>query len=338
MPERMQLVTSTLSQIPTLSFPEPFAQDECVDAASWITPKLGGAKERDFFKPDGRYHFLLGQLVEAVTRSIEYLFIQFLEVPYIYAHRRDYISYFNPQDTRAPRVELLSQSDLWLIYTLGQKFRSLLARRKTIYGIYSRLAIQDEYYEEHLKPNMDSLEGVNDVTQWLGLKYKSNQKQIQYDDEGDEVKKHKLPSRLSEYEVAKKTIVQNLAEVKTSSLSSPQITDYIQIQGYGIKSHEIVVNFLTSNHNLHFVEDKDAPPLAYAEQFVDPDPSRAVPAEDLLRQARMIIATELGVDPLLRRHTRDLLKQHALISCLPTDKGKKSINPWHQHYVSISLF
>lgn len=226
-PERMQLVTSTLSQIPTLSFPEPFAQDECVDAASWITPKLGGAKERDFFKPDGRYHFLLGQLVEAVTRSIEYLFIQFLEVPYIYAHRRDYISYFNPQDTRAPRVELLSQSDLWLIYTLGQKFRSLLARRKTIYGIYSRLAIQDEYYEEHLKPNMDSLESVNDVTQWLGLKYKSNQKQIQYDDVGDEVKKHKLPSRLSEYEVAKKTIVQNLAEVKTSSLSSQQITDYV---------------------------------------------------------------------------------------------------------------
>lgn len=212
-PERMQLATSTLSSITTLSFPEPLTQAECVDAASWVTPKLGEAKERDFFKPDSRYHYLLGQLVEAVSRSMEYLFVQFLEVPYIYAHRRDYISYFNPQDTRAPRVELLSQSDLWHIYTLGQKFRSLLTRRKTLYGIYSRLGIQDEYYEEHLKPNMDSLEGVNDVTQWLGLKYKSNKKQIQYDDDGEEVKKHKLPSRLSEYEVARKSIVQNLAEV-----------------------------------------------------------------------------------------------------------------------------
>ena len=212
-PERMQTTTSTLTGYATMAFPEPLSQDECVDAASWITPKLGGAKEQNFFKPDGRYHYLLGQLVEAVTRAIEYLFVQFLEVPYIYAHRRDYISYFNPQDTRFPRVELLNQNDLWHIYNLGQKFRSLLARRKALQNIYNRLGVQDEYYEEHLKPNMDSLDAVTDITQWLGLKYRSNKKPIHFEDDEGEAKKHKLPSRTSEYEMAKKSIVATLAEV-----------------------------------------------------------------------------------------------------------------------------
>jgi transcription elongation factor SPT6 len=45
------------------------------------------------------------------------------------------------------------------------------------------------------------------------------------------------------------------------------------------------------------VDDQDLAPEAYAEQFMDPDPAKALPASELLRRARMIIATELGKDP-----------------------------------------
>ncbi|KAH8116918.1 transcription elongation factor SPT6 [Phellopilus nigrolimitatus] len=321
-PERMQLTTSTFSSNVTLIEPVALTPTECVDAASWITPRLGAAKERDYFKSDGRYHHLLGKLVEAVTRAVEFLLSTFFEVPYVYAHRRDFISYFNPQDARTPRVELLNLDDLWRIYGLGLKFRSLCQRQKALKGIYEKLSVRDEYYEEHLKANMDSVEAVADVTQWLGMKYKDRRQggrpafEIYFHDDEDQgdAKKHKLPSRNSAYEVAKKSIVSKLAE------------------GFGIRPHEVVVNFVSSGPNVHFVEDQELSPSAYAEQFTDPDPTKALSAEEVLRQARLIIASELGVDPLLRRHVREAFKNFAQVSVLPTERGKHKIDEYHAYH------
>lgn len=93
---------------------------------------------------------------------------------------------------------------------------------------------------------------------------------------------------------------------------------------------------MAGGQNLHFVEDHDLPPAVYAEQFADPDETKAVPAEDLLKQARMIIATELGYDPLLREYVRDQFKLHAQVSCVPTDKGKIKIDQFHPYYVSLN--
>jgi transcription elongation factor SPT6 len=64
------------------------------------------------------------------------------------------------------------------------------------------------------------VEVVADATEWLAMKYK-DKKQDQdrfdfhfYDDEGpSETKKRKMPSRISAYEVAKKSIASKLAKV-----------------------------------------------------------------------------------------------------------------------------
>ena len=93
-------------------------------------------------------------------------------------------------------------------------------------------------------------------------------------------------------------------------------------------------NFLAGGQNLHFVEDHDLAPIVYAEQFVDPDPIKALHPEDVLKQARMIVATELGYDPLLRQYVREQFKLHAQVSCLPTDSGKIKIDRFHPYYVS----
>ena len=84
-------------------------------------------------------------------------------------------------------------------------------------------------------------------------------------------------------------------------------------QGFGIQAHEIVLNFISAN-NTHYVEEPELNPLAYAEQFVDPDASRTQPAEELLARARLILATELGKDPLLRQEVRNIFKSEALVS------------------------
>lgn len=89
-----------------------------------------------------------------------------------------------------------------------------------------------------------------------------------------------------------------------------------------------------SGHNTHFVDEQELNPVAYADTFVDPDATRAQPAEELLARARMIIATELGKDPLLRNEIRNTFKADALVSVLPTERGISKIDEHHPYFVS----
>jgi len=98
----------------------------------------------------------------------------------------------------------------------------------------------------------------------------------------------------------------------------------------------VVYNFV-AQENVHFVDDQELNPIAFAEQFTDPDAAVAQPAEELLRRARMILATELGKDPLLRQAMRDLFKTDALISVLPTERGMAKIDEHHPYFVSTAV-
>jgi transcription elongation factor SPT6 len=216
-PERMQLATSSLSQPSTLSFHKPLKEDDIFDAAQWVTPRISNRKNRDFFFADGQQSHLRVQLITAVAHALRYLFVQEFEVPYIWTHKRDYISHFDPHDVRA-RIELLNLSELWRIYGLGQKYRSLIERRNALDLSYERLGVTDEYYQNQIRQNLDNVEVVADATEWLAMKYK-DKKQNNFDfhfhddEEQPETKKRKMPSRISAYEVAKKSVVSRLAQV-----------------------------------------------------------------------------------------------------------------------------
>ena len=105
-------------------------------------------------------------------------------------------------------------------------------------------------------------------------------------------------------------------------------------QGFGIQSHEVVLNVVSTN-NAHFVEEPDVNPLAYAEQFVDPDPSKAQPPDELLRRARMIFSTELGKDPILRQEIRNVFKAEAQVSVTPTERGITKITDHDPAFVRL---
>ncbi|OAX41960.1 transcription elongation factor Spt6 [Rhizopogon vinicolor AM-OR11-026] len=316
-PERMQLATSSLSQSSTLSLHQNLTEADLDDAAMWVTVRLSTRKTRDFFSPDGPYNMYREPLVMAVTYALRYLFVQEFEVPYVWTHKRDYISYFNPQEMRT-RVQLISLPELWRIYALGQKYRSLAERRNTLAVSYTRLGVEDEYFEQTIRPKIDSVEVVTDATEWLTMKYKLKKQDafdFHFHDDEDQVetRKRKTPSRISAYEIAKKSIVSKLAD------------------GFGIKPHDVVYNFV-AQENAHFVDDQELNPIAFAEQFTDLDATVPQTAEDLLRRARMILATELGKDPLLRQAMRDLFKTDALISVLPTERGLAKIDDHHPYF------
>ena len=80
------------------------------------------------------------------------------EVPYIWVHKRDYISHFEDQS----RFELLNLKELWRINSLGQKYRSLLKCQKALATSYERLQVKDEYYEDE-----STLLMIKNLIPWL---------------------------------------------------------------------------------------------------------------------------------------------------------------------------
>lgn len=92
-----------------------------------------------------------------------------------------------------------------------------------------------------------------------------------------------------------------------------------------------------AGRRIHFVNDVDVNPIACAEQFVDPDPTKAQTPEDLLKKARLILSTELGKDPLLRNHVRALFRDEARITVEPTERGIYKIDPSHLYFASILI-
>jgi transcription elongation factor SPT6 len=106
------------------------------------------------------------------------------------------------------------------------------------------------------------------------------------------------------------------------------------VKGFGIRPHEIVMNYVSGTKS-YWVDDQDLAPESYAEQFIDPDPTKALPVSELLRRARMIIATELGKDPLLRQVVRQKFKAFARVSVLPTERGLNKIDEHHPYFVRL---
>ena len=85
------------------------------------------------------------------------------------------------------RIELISLTELWRIYALGQKYRLLLEWQNALSAAYTRLKVTDEHFElTTIKPKIDAVETVADTTEWLSMRYKSNKQDVfdlQFDDE-----------------------------------------------------------------------------------------------------------------------------------------------------------
>ena len=217
-PERTQLATSSLSQSSTLSLHTQLTEEDLGGAAMWVTQRISDEKTKEYFSPSGKHQHLKGELVMAVTYTLRQIFVEEYEVPYIWAHKRDYISHFDVHDIGS-RLELLNLEELCRINRLGAKYRNLLERNRLLTGLYDRLQIKDEYYEDEILPKIDSVEIIADATEWLSMRYKDRKQdatmdfRFHDDEEPEAIKKRKMPSRISAYEITKKSIVSKLAEV-----------------------------------------------------------------------------------------------------------------------------
>lgn len=219
-------MNSTLSTNPTY-IPEPFPAFPPVESAAvWIAPRIS-SRTRTFLAPKLESYpgadiqpaeeDLHRRFVEAVQRVLNYLFVEHLEVPFIWEHRRDYIVFYRKDeqgnapsatDSGSGLVRLLERNELWKVYELGTKYRSLMRRKEALDATWAklserkmaaRLADQDvtldnngaeilptgesssakdafeTYYAEKIDGSgglaEEGVEGVMDAMEWVGLRW-----------------------------------------------------------------------------------------------------------------------------------------------------------------------
>ena len=209
-PERMQLATSSLTTDSTLSLDPPLLPQDLSAASYWVSLRLGQRVERDFFRVEGQFHRYLQALIAAVQVTLDLLFIQHLEVPFIAIHKRDFIWHVDGAD----RIELLSLTELWKVYALGQKFRAFQERKRGLEATHAKLSSPDEYYKSDIQPNIDSMEAIADATEWLTAQHRLELQDAQMiEDDG----KAKRPTRVSTFEMLKKSAVDSLVKVCATS-------------------------------------------------------------------------------------------------------------------------
>lgn len=218
-PERMQLVTSSLSTETTLSLDPPISALDLHEAAYWVSLRLGKEVKDRYFREGGLHRSHLQDLIAAVQTSLELLFIQHLEVPFIATHKTDCLWVINPTE----QIELLSSSLLWRVYTLGQKFRGFLEKKKALEATHSRLSSPDDYYKSDIQPKLDSLEAIADATEWLTSKHRVEMQDASHLEADDS--KIKRPTRISNLDMLKNSPIAQLVAVCERVKSSKQYAD-----------------------------------------------------------------------------------------------------------------
>ncbi|KZO97710.1 hypothetical protein CALVIDRAFT_535812 [Calocera viscosa TUFC12733] len=327
-PERMLLSASSLWSGSTyVPFPI-FNPAELSSASEWVSMRLGERVKEAFFLPEGRHRHLLQNLIMAVRQVLDYILVQLWEVPYIWQHKRDYISFFDAEGSRA-RTDLLTLDELWRIQHLGYRYRALVERRTALQRTFDGLGpqVQDAYFSGHVWESLDNTEMVADAMEYVAMRYGKTMREAQEMAElngepgqaevvGEDgmltkVQKMKRPTRQSAYEVARASTVSGLAD------------------SFGLPPSDAILRFLAKGIQPPAHEPEIAPP-ALAEQYAPEGFSG--PPEELLEKARFILATEFGKDPLLRQAVRSKFERDAVVSTRPTEQGIVKIDEYHPYF------
>ncbi|WWC89746.1 transcription elongation factor SPT6 [Kwoniella dendrophila CBS 6074] len=331
-PERHQLINSTLSDNPVLApeglYPPPDL------AAGWAYTKISirtqylfcGMLEEGAYtipgtqqNPSGYVHRrveLSEEFKGAVSSALNMMFVQHLEVPYLWHYKRDTFSKL--ENEGASSIQFLERDELWSLYTLGQKFRAIYERNQQTQQSWEKIKlrrpdIQDEYLTTKLLSSicMMSIESAAEGSDWLSFHYASDLKAIKEDEAIEEGAK-RLPERGD-----------------NEDLRSGPIMKLVEAFGISVSQVATTFNELTGQP----IPPKNAEKLPndLAEEFSGQGTGFGGP-ELALQAASHILVTEFSKDPAIRQQTRDFMDACGVVSVSPTERGMTIIDEYHLYY------
>ncbi|TIB70425.1 hypothetical protein E3Q22_03170 [Wallemia mellicola] len=337
LPERMQLLTPGIAISNVIR--DHYATDteyahrlpDKDKSAAWIAPRLSEASKNMFLDPLAPHYNLKDEFIRAVTVAVDSI-QNGMEVPFIHIHRRDLVSHFDPAKTSVPlapeelrheypagtsavwrnrhQMSLLSRSDLWKIYELYRKYVSLHIRLSGITELAEKAHIVDNYFTGTLVPlAQDEMEVTNDLHEWLLGMYPHEIKILQDEQRSVSERQFKRPTKASAYERAKKMPSSELIKKVVPTVA------------------EVAQNLRSEVGKLFTPPTPSLGPFDLAETFT----VGSINSQMMLSMAKLIFITELGRDPLIKKHVRDRLTSEGIVSVLPTDKGLNKVDDQHPY-------
>lgn len=239
------------------------------------------------------------EFTTAVTHVIGFFTREFLEVPHIKDHRRDFFT--RVDKATGISTEILTEKDLWEIYDLDFKYQSFIERRHALQEFINKCQIDDEYVNL-LMGQLDKVEEIADLTDYINLKFAENINLMQQQTRGT-----KRPMNKSLYETSKESAIHRF------------------LPRFGITAREFGYNYATKNV-FHFPEDRDLDPIVEADNYVD---HTFNDGNKVLKAVKSILAQEMSFDPQVRKAIRREWELYATVTVKPTEKGYTVIDQLH---------
>ncbi|SCV03030.1 LAMI_0H04918g1_1 [Lachancea mirantina] len=291
-PERFQELRAGMSNYGQLS-----TEDQELEK-NWISETVSVDKN---FDPE----YDLTEFKESIGNAIRFISDENLEVPFIYAYRRNYIS------SRDKNGFVLNEDDLWDIVYMDAEFHSIIYKRDYVKQFYEQLNVQDTLVDEYFKnqaSSMTELNALQDIYNYLEFKYANEINEMLSNLSNGSTKKH---LKNSSYEKFKASPLYDV--VKDIGISSEQVGDNIQAE------HQI--KLVLDHSELKPVEIiGDLLSKASAEmQIFSSNPKLA------LETVQKYYSLEIANNPKVREKVRTDFYKYYIADVVLTLKGKKEI-------------
>ncbi|KAH7696935.1 SH2 domain-containing protein, partial [Aphelenchoides avenae] len=257
---------------------------------------------------------------KSITQTLLFIRNQLFEVPFIAFYRKEFIQ------------KSLKITDLWKIYAYDEKYCLLDLRKKKLRELYERMAkyMASCSYEdvERLRKveetdymavnNIRTVEELADVTAHFQLYY------------GHEV------SRMSEWEKVAGQI--DFAELGTKFRMSGRSDKYLLCVNnglgdvaklFGLNPEEFAFNYAEyPKYELqtHVEESPQEVAERFSEHLLNRDIQTFPSADDVLKGASYLLASQISRQPSVRKKLRKDFRQRLLVSVRCTKKGREEID------------
>ncbi|WWC60952.1 transcription elongation factor SPT6 [Kwoniella dejecticola CBS 10117] len=331
-PERHQLVNSTLSDNPVFASDTLYPPPDL--AAGWAHTKISTRTQYLFcgMHEEGSYPVptidnpapypayrrleLAIEFRKAVSSALNMMFVQHLEVPYLWHYKRDAFSKLENQGSSS--IQFLERDELWSLYNLGIRFKAIFERNQHTQQSWDKIKsrrpdVQDEYLTTKLLPSicMMSIESAAEGSEWLSYHYAPDLKAVKEDEAIEEGAK-RLPERGDNEDLRSGPIMK-------------------LVEAYGISVSQVATTFNEPEGQPIPPKNADKLPNDLAEEFAGQGTAFGSP-ESALQAAGHILTTEFSKDPAIRQQTRDFMEACGVISVTPTDRGMTVIDEYHLYY------
>ncbi|GAO48026.1 transcription elongation factor Spt6 [Saitoella complicata NRRL Y-17804] len=286
-------------------FTQPLISDSALDEETdWIFPQFPIFFEQ--IDPD----WLTPHVRKAIRKVLEFLNVDLLEVPFIWAHRRDYLLFVEKDSVTGRFLKehrLLKKYHLWWVLAMDTQYRAILEKKAAVQSLFQGLGVEDEMVEESTR-GAETMDDWNDLSDYIHFRY------------AEQIRDSNI--------TAGSTVRRPRSTVSLfDKIRNGEI--YYLVRAFGLSAENFAVN-VAENEKRFFTDDIEALPEVSAEQYVKAPEFPT--AEAALKACRDMLSEEIWTNPAVRKNMQKFFVASVRVRVVPTEKGIRQIDEEHLYY------